>query len=305
MFSPSNNPDCRSWCQNYVNDVRTRVASFLDYDARNKGCAALFWKSTLELCYPMFKTKGKSLVDMITLLVERGLFNRENHGPGLLDWADFFAGTAALSRACLKKSRRGVALDWLFQERAHDVLTSQGFRLYMDVVCSLSLDALAWFGIQCSSFVQICVSVSCRGEDNDWLGDEGKEFVRSGNLMMVLSALLMLVAHLLKTEVLLEQPVTSVLPLCPTMRNVLSFIGTNRSVTYLGAFDGPSVKPIQVFHNHVKYQALVRERPIMLAARELVTRSESGQYTGIPDALEQSGAYPLDFAQAVADIWRP
>ena len=42
---------------------------------------------------------------------------------------------------------------------------------------------------------------------------------------------------------------------------------------------------------------------MMLAARELVTRSESGQYTGIPDALEQSGAYPLDFAQAVADIW--
>ena len=116
--------------------------------------------------------------------------------------------------------------------------------------------------------------------------------------MMVLSALLMLVAHLLKTEVLLEQPVTSVLPLCPTMKNVLSFIG-------MGAFGGPSVKPIQVFHNHVKYQALVRERPIMLAARELVTRSESGQYTGIPDALEQSGAYPLDFAQAVADIWRP
>ena len=231
------------------------MASFLNYDARNNGCAAPFWKSTLELCYPMFKTKGKSLVDMITLLVERGLFNRENHGQGgCLDWAEFFAGTAAVSRACLKKSRHGVALDWLFRERDHDVLTSQGFRLYMDVVCSLACNALAWFGIQCSSFVQICVSVSCRGLDNDWLGDEDKDFVRAGNLMMILSALLMLVAHLLKVEVLLEQPVTSVMPLCPTMKNVLSFIGMTRSVTYLGAFSGPSVKPIQVFHNHAKYQ---------------------------------------------------
>ena len=47
----------------------------------------------------MCKTKGMSLVDMIALLVERGLFNRENHGQGersgFLDWADFFAGTAA------------------------------------------------------------------------------------------------------------------------------------------------------------------------------------------------------------------
>ena len=43
----------------------------------------------------------------------------------------------------------------------------------------------------------------------------------------------------------------------------------------------------------------------MLAARELVTRSEAGQYRGIPATLEQSGAYPLDFAQAVAGIWRP
>ena len=159
------------------------MASFLNYDARNNGCAAPFWKSTLELCYPMFKAKGKSLVDMITLLVERGLFNRENHGQaGCLDWAEFFAGTAAVSRACLKKSRHGVALDWLFGERDHDVLTSQGFRLYMDVVCSLACNALAWFGIQCSSFVQICVSVSCRGLDNDWLGDEDKDFVRAGNL---------------------------------------------------------------------------------------------------------------------------
>ena len=217
------------------------MASFLNYEARSNGCAAPFWKSTLELCYPLFKTKGKSLVDMITLLVERGLFNRENHGQGgCLDWAEFFAGTAAVSRACLKKSRHGVALDWLFRERDHDVLTSQGFRLYMDVVCSLACNALAWFRIQCSSFVQICVSVSCRGLDNDWLGGEDKDFVRAGNLVMILSALLMLVAHLLKVEVLLEQPVTSVMPLCPTMKNVLSFIGMTRSVTYLGAFGGLS-----------------------------------------------------------------
>ena len=77
------------------------------------------------------------------------------------------------------------------------MLTSQGFRLYMDVVCSLSLDALAWFGIQCSSFVQICVSVSCRGPDNDWVGDEGKEFcqVRKLDDGFTVSALLMLVAQ--------------------------------------------------------------------------------------------------------------
>ena len=88
---------------------------------------------------------------MITLLVERGLFNRENHGQGgCLDWAEFFCWNRC---SCLKKSRHGVALDWLFRERDHDVLTSQGFRLYMDVVCSLACNALAWFGIQCSSFV--------------------------------------------------------------------------------------------------------------------------------------------------------
>ena len=150
------------------------------------------------------------------------------------------------------------------------MLTSQG-------------SGFTWFGIQCSSFVPSCVSVSCRGPDNGWLGDEGKEFARSGNLIMVLSsALLMLVAHVLKAEASAEQPVTSALSLCLTMKNVLNFIGVNRLVTYLGAFGEPSVKPVQVFQNHVRYQALVRETPIMLAARELVPPSESGQFTGIP-----------------------
>ena len=86
MFSPSNNPDCRSSNQNYVNDVRTRVEHHFWTMMRGTMAAQLFFgNQPLALRYPMFKTKGKSLVDMITLLVERGLFNRENHGPGLLD----------------------------------------------------------------------------------------------------------------------------------------------------------------------------------------------------------------------------
>ena len=106
--------------------------------------------------------------------------------------------------------------------------------------------------------------------------------------------------------VCLEQPDNSCLHKCPPMRSVLSFVKALRVKTYLGAFAGPTCKPLQIWTNRACFFQLARDCPAreQLSGEQLVTRSEDGRsFTGRQDLLEESGTYTPQFGSSVAQTF--
>ena len=81
----------------------------------------------------------------------------------------------------------------------------EGFKLRLLALSSMSQDGLAWFGTKCSSWVVLCMSQSDRRMENNWWGDQDREFVIKGNALMTVTSLLFFLGFLLGHTVILEQ----------------------------------------------------------------------------------------------------
>lgn len=233
---------------------------------------------------------------MLVSLLLRGLFNQSNyHG---LDFIEFSSGRGNLSCELLRQGLVGAAFD-IANEDCHDCLTSQGLRLWLDALTATGRAALTWWGTECSSFVILCKCQSCREVSNDFLGDESRPFVRRGNCLMEITALLMLLSFWLGNVCVLEQPLNSVMPRAPSLSHVLAFIQANKYVTYIGAFGGETTKPLQIWSSHSFLRSIVRSRPESTGLC-LATRDGHGRFTGVKGLLQDSSAYTCQFGAAVA-----
>ena len=88
------------------------------------------------------------------------------------------------------------------------------------------------------------------------------------------------------------------------MSSVLSFVRANKITTYLGAFGGPTQKPLQIWCTRGAYSQLIRQKPDACDSQvSLVTRNDDGSFTGNKDLLVESGAYTSEFGQHVSKIF--
>ena len=78
-----------------------------------------------------------------------------------------------------------------------------------------------WNGVQCSSFVVLCRSVSLRDFNNSYLGNESRRFVQVGNALADVGAMTLLLGALQDTKEVLEQPLNSCMPVSAPMRGTL------------------------------------------------------------------------------------
>ena len=160
---------------------------------------------------------------------------------------------------------------------------------------------LCWLGTQGSSFVKICVSQSQRRADNGFVGDETKEFVRDGNHQQLVASLIIFVSWCIGGRPVLEQPVSSVLPLISPMKEVLAFVGARRTVTWLGQFGGATPKPIQLWHCDPVHGKLRRRRPSRTL--DTLVKRWGKRFRGKSGPMKKSQKYPHIFGQAVAQLW--
>ena len=89
---------------------------------------------------------------------------------------------------------------------------------------------------------------------------------------------------------------------CPSLKGVAFFTRAIRYKTFMGAFSGPSEKPLELLSTWFAIKDLEREKPLMFS-EPLVTRSESG-FTGRKDVLQQSQVYTQQFGRAVCEVCR-
>jgi len=242
-----------------------------------------------------------ALEDILLMICARAVSNQEsNDSSSLLRFNEFAAGAGNLSKALLRRGLHGGSWDILFDE-SHDCLKPEGFKLWLLALSSMSRDSLCWFGTKCSSWVILCLSQSDRRVENDWWGDQDRDFVIEGNALMTVTSILFFLGFLLGHIVILEQPRSSSMPLVPLMASVLAYTKCLRCDTYLGSFGSRTEKAIQLWSNK-SLEPLRRDKPT-LEANCLCERDDSGGFTGKKDELKESEVYPVLFGEAVADFF--
>jgi hypothetical protein len=88
---------------------------------------------------------------------------------------------------------------------------------------------------------------------------------------------------------------------------VLSFACANKTMTWLGAFNGSSPKPLQIWHNAEEYGELRRPRPDSNGSLDKLYSVDVGpggqkRFSGRKDLMKESQAYTCSFARSVAAV---
>ena len=288
---------------NYIADLQNVLEDFHQLDVSTNGSlASLRWCPLLSEAFP--EMQGWRLVDMLTALVLCGWKTRaELRHADQFDFVEYFAGKGNLSRECIKCGWLGMAIDVLYSEE-HDLMTPSGLRLALEGIFSCKMNALNWLATRCSSFVPLCQSQAKRYEENRLMGDCSKQFVRDGNALMDVTALLYLLSFLLGNNAVVEQPRGSKLPKCATLALVLRFSNSQMTTTYGAAFGQNSLKPFQLWSNSRRIEQMARARPDVALEFKLADSDASdGRYTGKKDLLKQSEIYTREFGAAVVNCF--
>lgn len=278
------------------------VRAFLRQDAKDGGKAAALWPGMIKEAYPRVQDlQDDDLCGNILRLVMfcwrvRARLD-ELH---LHQFVEGFAGKAMVTLHMIKHGFRGQRLDACYHE-THDIITH--FGSWLDSWTHSRVGALHWTAPLCSSFVILCRGPSGRRADNKWWGNEAKEWVERGNQIMVRTALLVLLSHLLDCKFVIEQPMNSVMFKTPPMSTVLAFTKANKTTTWHNAFGGPSPKPFSLMSSiplDVMTASLKRKKSPVIGIKLV---SKKGRKFSGNGNLKESQAYTAAFGRAVADMW--
>lgn len=291
--------DSKRICAKHLAWLNDQIKKFLLYDALyfDSQCAKS-WKPMLQLTFPWME--WMQIHDMLFALVCRTLHNR-HMGTCSLDYIEYFSGQAELSKSGIRFGLEGRSFDYIYTSE-HDALSRRGLRLFLAALAGTKPLSLTWFGTVCSSFTVLCRAQSLRQESNGYEGDTNRAFVQIGNGLAAVSALLYLLTALMGNIPALEQPLNSCMPLYSVVNAVLTFCETYRVTTYHGSFGAETVKPLQILSPSARIHSLIRSKPSFLAPSDdssLVTRDDSGSFTGQKQQLTQSQAYTREFGEAV------
>ena len=152
-----------------------------------------------------------------------------------------------------------ASLDKVFAP-GHNVLSLKGFRFWLSVLLSTSKGALVWLGTQCSSLDRLCASQSCRTDENSFMGDTDRLFVKKGDMLAEISALMFVIAHALQNCVVLEQPANSCLGKYGAMKSAIG-LHAYHVKTFGACFGQECLKPLQLCANVPELVLLERSKP--------------------------------------------
>ena len=148
--------------------------------------------------------------------------------------------------------------------------------------------------------VVVCLSFSQAFQQQLSGGSKQAVCVKDGNFQAEITSIGIFIGWLCGCYPVLEQPVSSVMPNLTSMRHVLSYCGFGKTICWMGSFNGPSPKPLQIWHPHqLDLKHLNRGRPTGLDGG-LVEIGEGGSWTGVKSALNESERYTKEFGASVA-----
>ena len=279
------------------------IMSFLSYDLYNGGFANACWGVLLTATFPCMR--HLPLSRMLLGLCMRAARNRLLFTDNLLDFIEYSCGVAQITLALCMAGLVGAAFDKQ-HSAGQNCLLPEGLALWINAITMTKPGSLQWFGTQCSSFVPVCANNHKRCPDNYYLGDTSRAFVRDGNTQMAITSLLMMLSFWIDNVPILEQPLDSCMPQAAPLTACLTFTNAMRITTYLQVFGAPTLKPLQIWSVHTMIATLAREKPVALDAKSGLCKRHGDNmelFTGVPDDLTSSQAYPKGFGRAVGHMF--
>jgi hypothetical protein len=265
------------------------------------GDAVLNWSARLGDAYPSLA--GKPLEEQLLCIAAKTLENRaQSASCGKYGGVDFFAGEGALTRQQILHGICCVQFDKAIHD-SHNCATCVGLRLWCDATMQTQDGCCVWFGTQCSSFISVSKFQHQRTTSNNFMGDASKPFVSDGNVLHDVTACLYFIAWLVLAEPVLEQPMTSCLPMLPGIQSVFDFVGACKTSTWHGSFGGATAKPLQLWHCNEVYSSLKRPKPPRKDTRlveQFVDSKGRKRFTGKKAEMKESQCYSDEFGIAVA-----
>ena len=105
----------------------------MDYDKINGGRAWYFWPQLLTLAFPHLEQCNNG-VEVLVTVAERALANFVNCCEDeMLQFVEFCAGKAQLSREMIRQGFKGASVDILFHQN-HDMMSAKGIRTWVDIL---------------------------------------------------------------------------------------------------------------------------------------------------------------------------
>ena len=117
---------------------------------------------------------------------------------------------------------------------------------------------------------------------------------------MIVSSLVFFLARLIDVNGVIEQPLNSWMGKAPPLKTVFAFCKVRRTTTVLQAFGANTLKPLQVWHNHIAMSRLKRSRISTVASERLCEvfgeLGDRKKFTGKKRMLKASQQYTWQFA---------
>ena len=227
-----------------------------------------------------------------------------------LDCAEFYCGLGAVTRAMQARGARAVGYDIGKDPRLQDFCSPLGYSTALQWSRRLRRGtSLVWLGTVCSTWVFLNRGTSRRTRALP----TGSMFVPSvelGNIMVVRSALLIIIAYAIGASWVLEQPANSCMsshPIFVWIRHRLRTSSAGRWLSIrssMGAFGGDTVKQHEFFCNEAWIKSISRPRPKHFKAKHGLCNhyvaSDGKKRVSGGDHLKGSQAYTDEFGHAVA-----
>ena len=239
-------------------------------------------------------------------------------------WADVFCGTGGMSAAFMRRTHSpGASLD-LSLSKKHNIVSDEGFALFITAFLELVPMAMAVIGLPCSTFVFMSRGTTKRHASNAWVGDESVARVRLANIIARRIVILCRVLTLRLVQYVIEQPMTSCFfkmqcfhTFC-AMKPKLGRHGLQlkRKFVWLGHWGHNIPKATVLWGSARALKHLVCKKPnIPATASSSVVRKGSWKWiwfrgkwiqrrrvSGVPRKLKQTQVYPTAFCEEVARL---
>ena len=184
------------------------------------GSTALPRKSWLDRCVANADSSGTPATSMVQLYSQSAAVaaaDVSSHRD--LDTVEFFSGVGSIVEAARLKGLAAQGYDKQREPgvtdkpgpRCEDITTEAGFLNAVRLLQRIRPGGLAWFAPMCNSFNWLCRHQSARQQHNQWVGDETRAFVATGNQAAAACDFLISVACLRGLEFVLENPPRSLM----------------------------------------------------------------------------------------------
>ena len=278
----------------------------------------------IELINLLYSSVPKRTKRKLRWKTQSDIMHTLRHTTRYRRWADVFCGTGGMSAAFMRRTHSpGASLDLTLSEK-HDIVSDNGFALFITIMLELVPMAMAVIGLPCSTFVFMSRGTTKRHASNAWVGDENVECVKLANIIAQRIVILCRVLTLRLVQYFIEQPMSSCFFKMECFRRFCAMnpnlgrhgLRLKRKFVWLGHWGHNNPKATVLWGSARALKRLVCKKPnIRATASNAVVRKGSlkwvwlgGKWTqrprisGIPRKLKQTQVYPTAFCEDVARL---